>query len=315
MNPATAVDVDIRPATAADLPTCEEIWRNSLNDYLLPLGQLEIPPDNATLRQLHSHVLSTDPGLFCVATRSGGGGTAQVVGFAAAARRGPVWFLSMLFVRPDAQRGGIGRALLERILPTDGAVLAVATDAAQPISNGLYSAHGMVARLPVFNLVGRPARPEALPTLPRGIKAHRIAGSAHPGPDGALGSEIDELDRDVLGFAHPEDHGLFHRQGRICFTYRNQVGRMIGYGYASEVGRIGPIAGRDPAIIAPIVADLLVALPPRGASAIWVTGDTGPTIEMLVRAGLRIEGFPVLLGWSRDFADFARYTPASPGLL
>lgn len=311
----SAVTVAIRPATEADLPTCEEIWREALNDYLLPLGQLEIPADNATLRQLHSHVLSTDPDLFCVATRHNPDQPGGVVGFAAAARRGPVWFLSMLFVRPHAQGEGIGRSLLERILPADGAVLAVATDAAQPISNGLYSAYGMAARLPMLSLVGRPTHPEALPQLPHGIGAGRVTGSTHQERNGALGSEIDALDRDVLGFAHPEDHELFHRQGRICFTYRNRVGRLVGYGYASEAGRIGPVAGRHATLIAPIVTDLMVALPPRGASAIWVGGDVGHTIEALVRAGLRIEGFPVLLGWTRAFADFSRYTPASPGLL
>jgi hypothetical protein len=36
---------------------------------------------------------------------------------------------------------------------------------------------------------------------------------------------------------------------------------------------------------------------------------------MLLRAGLRIEGFPFLACWSRPFADFGRYLPTSPGLL
>jgi hypothetical protein len=35
----------------------------------------------------------------------------------------------------------------------------------------------------------------------------------------------------------------------------------------------------------------------------------------LLRAGLRLEGFPVLLCWTRPFADFSRYLPISPGLL
>ena len=35
----------------------------------------------------------------------------------------------------------------------------------------------------------------------------------------------------------------------------------------------------------------------------------------LLRAGFRIDGFPVLLCWDRPFADFARYLPISPGLL
>jgi hypothetical protein len=35
----------------------------------------------------------------------------------------------------------------------------------------------------------------------------------------------------------------------------------------------------------------------------------------LLAAGLRIEGFPVLLGWTAPFADFSRYVPIGPGIL
>ena len=326
----------VRKATPADLPACEDVWRDGLNDYLVPLGQIEITPDNAQLRQLHAHLLATDPSLFWVATRPGGPeatggdvatGGETVIAFAAAARRGPTWFLSMLFVRPGEQSRGLGRRLLDRILPGDGVVRAVATDPAQPISNGLYASVGMVARVPVFNLVGRPTRPEALELLPKGVVAvgpvvdpGRMGtedGIRDPGPirDPAVAAEIDDLDRETLGFDHAMDHAFLRRGGRMCFTYRDAHGRLAGYGYTSAVGRIGPVAVRPMLPLASVVADLLTTVSPRGASAIWITGQAGPTIEMLVRAGLRIEGFPVLLGWNRAFAAFDRYVPTSPGLL
>jgi hypothetical protein len=34
-----------------------------------------------------------------------------------------------------------------------------------------------------------------------------------------------------------------------------------------------------------------------------------------LRAGFRMESFPLLLCWDRPFADFSRYLPISPGLL
>ncbi len=346
-------NVHFRPARPADLPACEEIWRDGLNDYLLPMGQMEIPPDNASLRLLHNHAMATNPELFWVATERRGGrraagrgdeagvdgaaveedpaprgpagdpgpagnpGPPEVVAFASSVRRESVWYLSMLFVRPGRQLGGLGRTLIERTLPSDAAsvTLAVATDTAQPISNGLYASFGMVPRLPMFNIVGRASRPEALASLPGGIRATRVAASTPGGSDDDRDAELAAMDRETLGFAHPEDHDFLRRQGRIRFDYRDGKGRLLGYGYTSELGRLGPVAVRDEALQAPLVADLLAAVPPRGASAMWVPGAAGPTMEMLVRAGYRIEGLPVLLCWSRPFANFSRYLPIGPGLL
>ena len=310
--------ITLRPATEADLPACEETWRDGLNDSLLPLGQMEIPPDNPALQHLHAHMLNSDPDLYWVATRPDAeSGEDRVIGFASAVRRGPVWFLSMLFVRPGEQHAGLGKALLGRILPppADDATLVVATDAAQPISNGLYASHRMVPRMPMFNLVGRPTRPDALTPLPDDIFPVRFDGSAPAERDHVLEGELAELDRTVLGFEHVEDHAFLRRQGRIGFGYRDGAGNLLGYGYTSELGRMGPIAVRDVDLHAPHIANLRDAVVPRGASAIWVPGHAGPTLEMLLRAGLRIEGFPVLLCWSRPFADFERYLPLSPGLL
>ncbi|HEY6013466.1 MAG TPA: GNAT family N-acetyltransferase, partial [Candidatus Limnocylindrales bacterium] len=103
--------VAIRPAGEADLPDCERIWRDGLNDYLRRLNQLEIPPENPGLRRLHAHTLATDPDRFAVAERA-----ARVIAFGSAVLRADVGFLSMLFVDPSEQARGLGRALLDRIL-------------------------------------------------------------------------------------------------------------------------------------------------------------------------------------------------------
>ncbi|MEO8463126.1 MAG: GNAT family N-acetyltransferase [Chloroflexota bacterium] len=307
----------LRPATEADLLACEDVWRTGLNDYLLPLGQHEIPADNPSLRQLHAHLLVTDPTRFWVVTRRDESGDDRVIAFAAATLRETVWFLSMLFVLPDAQRSGIGRSLLDAVLPAPGeaGVLAVTTDSAQPVSNGLYAAHGMAPHLPMFNLVGRPWRQAALVPLPDGITAEAFDASAPAERDRALEDEVAALDREVVGFAHPMDHGYLRAAGRVGVAYRNGSGSLLGYGYTSEAGRLGPVAVRDADLLAPVVIHLLDAVLPRGASAIWVPGAAGPTLEMLIRSGLRIEGFPALLCWTKPFADFARYVPISPGLI
>ena len=308
--------VQFRPARRDDLRACREVWRESLNDYMGRVNEPLIPIEAESITRLHEHLLSTDPDRFVVATRptvDEGEGGERIVGCTSAVRRGDLWFLSMLFIRPDEQGAGLGRALLARILPTDGAVLATATDTAQPISNALYASLGMVPRMPVFSVIGRPAR-HGFEPLPSGVVAQALGIGAYD-REGAVAAIVDAIDRELLGFIRPRDHGLMGLEGREGFLYRRPDGAVVGYGFASQTGRVGPVAARDEAMLAPILGHLLGAVEPHGASAVWVAGAAGGPLVQLLRAGFRLEGFPVLLCWSRPFADFSRYLPISPGLL
>lgn len=300
--------VTIRQATSEDLPRCGTIWRDSLNDYMGRLNLPPIPDELGGLGRLHAHALATDPDTFVVAGRRG----EPPVGFASAVARGSLWYLSMLFVDPAEQRAGLGRAMLGRILPTadrrDAMSLALASDSSQPISNGLYSSLGIVPRLPVYHLVGRPTRPSELPPLPPGVTAELHLQEA------PLPGDLHALDRELLGFDHPQDHRFAAESGRRLFLFRARDGELVGYGYASSVGHVGPVAARDPALLAAMLGHLLLAIEPRGASALWLPGAAGPAFTALVRAGMRLDGFPILLCWDRPFADLDRYVLLSPGL-
>ena len=325
---ASADGVRLRPATDADLPTCGEIWRDALNDYMGRLNLPEIPPELGSIERLHRHLHAADPEGFWVAVRDepGGGGGGRrgdaperPLAFASAVRRDSLWFLSMLFVRPGEQGNGLGTRLLEHLLPGDDAILATATDTAQPVSNALYARYGMVPRMPLLALVGRPQRYDAFGQLPSGVTPVPFASIAAGPPDGGghreLAAAVDGLDRELAGFSHPQDHRFLRTEGRTGFLYRGPDGTPLGYGYASEVGRVGPVTVRDEALVAPVLGHLLSAVQPRDASAVWVPGHADRAVVPLLEAGFRLDGFPVLLGWSRPFADFRRYLPISPGLL
>lgn len=310
---------DLRPADAEDLPTCAAIWRDALNDYLGRLAQPDIADDLAPILRLYTHLRSTDPTTFVVAARADD--PSVIDAFVVAVRRDELWFLSMLFVLPAAQARGLGRRLLEAASPdpaTWSGSRATATDTAQPISNGLYASLGMVPRVPLLRLVGLPTELGAFPPLPDGIEAvafdEVIDDGGGLGP-AALAAELAELDREAAGFTRAADHAFHALEGRIGFLYRDRDGRAIGYGYSSEAGRVGPIAVRDAALLGAVTGHLVRAVRPRGAFGLWVPGSAGEAIVPLLRSGLRFEGFPVLLCWDRPFADFARYVPASPGLL
>ncbi|HEU6439378.1 MAG TPA: GNAT family N-acetyltransferase [Terriglobales bacterium] len=352
MNPARwagSVAVYYRPPRRAELADCALVWYSAVDDYMGRLGRPLPSPYLDPLMALFDHLLTTDPERFLVAVRRPTPGSShareQVVGFGIAAQRENVWFLSQLYVLPSEQRHGIGHALLSQILPSlpglppsdsgSGAgettaavtapdlapqeipgsapglplgVLATCTDSAQPASSGLYARYGMVPRMPVFNLVGTPKTPSVLAPLPSGIEAIAFSRTDPSSP-------IDAIDREVLGFAHPLDHRHLRASGRTGFLYTTSGGEPLGYGYSSEAGRFGPVALLDEHLIAPVIGHLIAAIKPRGATSAWVPGANDRAIVALLRAGLRIEGFPALLGWTRPFGAFDRYLPASLALL
>jgi GNAT superfamily N-acetyltransferase len=318
----------LRPATIDDLPSCARVWRESLNDYTGRLNLPETPEDPRPILRLYGHLHSTDPAGFVVAERRDAGGSTQIEGFVVALVREGLWFLSMLFVLPRVQGRGLGRALLGAVLAPDGAGdgadaepgrwHATATDTAQPISNGLYAALGMVPRLPLLRLVGLPERPDALPELPRGIDVaafEEIDAAGDGLGSSALAAELAALDRDTLGVAHAVDHAYIAGEGRRGFLYHDPTGTAVGYGYTAESGRVGPIAVSDSRLLGGVVRHLVTAVRPRGAFGLWVAGSAGEAMVPLLRAGFRFDGLPLLVCWDRPFADFTRYIPNSPGLL
>lgn len=341
----------IRPLRSGDAAACAAVWERSIADYERRLARPAISPDHAPVVRLIDHLRETDPERCWVAARpwaaaldaagragadlppriadpgSGLPGDEAVVGFAAASIRGGTWFLGLLFVLPGEQGRGLGTTLLDATFPggrlprpgaapaergTGPTVLATVTDSVQPISNGLYARLGVVPRLPAFRLVGRPRRPGALGALPRGIRAATDPGLARDAAK--LAAAVGELDAELLGSARPEDHAFLRRDGRRLRLYRDGRGRLVGYGYVTAAGRLGPVAVADEALLVPVVGDLLDAIVPAGPSAVPVTGENPGLFAALLGAGFRIDGFPGLICWNRPFGSLERYLLGSYAL-
>ena len=308
-----------RPVTPEELEACASIWRMAINDYIVRLGQNEMPPELRPVVRLFVHLRSTDPDRFIVATVPDRDGE-RLIAFASALIRERLWYLSMLFVLPEFQGLGLGRDLLAKVRPRDETMIrAVATDSAQPVSNALYASDGLVPRMPLFSLTGLPQRPEAFGALPSGIVPLAFDEIAEGRPDGQghrlLVEAIDTLDREVLGVAHPIDHRFLRMESRRGWLYRGPDGAPVGYGYVGEAGRVGPVAVRHADLLGPVLGHLTSAVIPRGAFAIWIGGAADRALVPALQAGFRLDPFPVLLCWDRPFADFSRYLPISPGLL
>jgi GNAT superfamily N-acetyltransferase len=325
--PGASPPIRLRPACSRDLPACVGVWHAGLTEYGVRVGRPAMPPTFGPLLVLLGHLLATDPDGFWVAVEDAPGALAAgdpsnaegpLVAFVSALRREHVWFLAMLFVQPGHQGRALGRRLLSHALAgTDDATHATCTDSAQPISNALYSRFGMVPRLPVLELVGRPER--SVPGLPGGIRAVPF-DLLRAGPtDGAgprrLAAALEHLDRTTLGYAHPQDHAYLAAQGRLGYLYEAGDGTVVGYGYTSEVGRLGPIAVGDAPLMGPVVGHLLGSVRPAGVFSAWVPGSASAAVAALLGAGLRLEDFPALVCWDRPFADFERYVPITLAVL
>lgn len=304
-----------RPARSPDLDACVQVRRTSIELYRAALGLPYDPGDLRALRDLLGHMLRTDPARFWVATEDRGGGSPSVAGFGAATRRGPVWFLGALFIDPGAQGKGIGRALLARVLPGQPAgmpapgqpILATCTDSLQPISNALYARLGIVPRVPVLRLTGNFGG--------RAPAFHSIAIAEVGTAEGKRQQvQIDELDRRVLGFAHPDDHDFARHQSRGGALLWGPDERFVGYGYVQGDGALGPVGVVDPLDLFPVLAQL-ASLHPSDSTSLWVAGEANDTIQRLLLAGMRLDGYPALACWSARFADFARYVPGTLTLL
>jgi len=329
-SPGGTPAIRLRPAGPGDLPACVGVWHAGLTEYGVRVGRPPMPPTFGPLLGLLGHLLATDPDGFWVAVADGPGGTGRmasldpagtegpIVAFVSALRREHVWFLAMLFVQPGHQERGLGRRLLAHVLAgSDDATHATCTDSVQPISNALYSRFGMMPRLPVLELVGRPERP--VPGLPDGVRAVPF-DLLRAGPtDGAgprrLVEALERLDRSTLGYAHPQDHAYLAAQGRLGYLYEGGGGSVVGYGYASQVGRLGPIAVEDAILMGPVVGHLLGSVRPAGAFSAWVPGSASGAVATLLEAGLQLEDFPALVCWDRPFADFERYVPITLAVL
>jgi GNAT superfamily N-acetyltransferase len=293
--------VQLRPITASDLPSCVDVFFAAEDALHARLNLPLLPRNLPSLRLLFSHITSIDPGLAWLAEDDG-----QVVAFGIAAQRGALRFLSFLFVLPEAQGKGLGRRLLERCLPADG-YRGTCIEAIQPVSAGLYAAYGMVPRVPIYTLVGRPR--SELPGLPAGLEL--VAATSEDDRDGFIGS-VGELDEQVLGFTRPVDHRAWLGwQRQPFFLQRAGSEGVIGYGYAQPSGRLGPVVVLDAEHLLPTVGQLIRSVAVVEDWQVLVPGAADQTFVALLRAGLHFDGAPGIFCATRPGLDHSRYLPAS----
>jgi GNAT superfamily N-acetyltransferase len=275
---------------------CADVFYDALDQLSVERHQAPWPMNAEPMVRLYARLLASHPTGGAMAEHEG-----RAIGFAIAVERQRSWFLGFLFVRPAHQGRGIGRRLLEQVLPTggvdawlaDGGVLATCAEAVQPVATGLYASYGMRPRDPISMLVGSP-RPGALRRLPRSIEALPFALVEDDLGATALAELLEPLDVAAVGYRRDVDHAADRGEGRQGVLYRDRRGGQVrGYGYAQPSGRLGPATATDPELLEPIVRDLIERVPVSGAWQLVVPGASA-AMTGLLHAGLRLDEPPIL---------------------
>ena len=118
-----------------------------------------------------------------------------------------------------------------------GVVSTVISEAAQPISNALYTRHGMYQWMPLIHV--------ELPSIPRDLAqtTQAVTGRVAPSGDAAVLAALDRIDSSVLGFTRPVDHRFWLDLPDLTLLLLGPApDQPTAYAYVSSFGGIGPCA-------------------------------------------------------------------------
>lgn len=289
-------DFAIRPATVADLPACHSVWLSTEGDVPASADPTSVVPP-------HEHELRT--GELIVAESNG-----TVVGFGATLTRSGVAYLADLFVRPEHQASGVGRALLHELLDDlEGPRFTLAST--DPRAQRLYTTFEMLAIEDFSYLCARQSEVAFDDLDSAGIELLEVGVS----------DDVLRIDREVTRRDRRSDlvHAERHLGARTFVGRRG--GQTIGYAsfahpiwwnpWHSDAVRIGPIAVLDPADSAALLS--ITVLATRDLNTDWLcpfAPTSNPGHDQLVAAGFRIADTDRLMASDPALLDLQRYLPA-----
>jgi GNAT superfamily N-acetyltransferase len=210
--------VSYRPGTPADSQAANSIMERSFVDMAKRLnGQTPItvgdPKNWEGIRSLFEHLGRTAEH-FWIAELDG-----QPIGYARSILRDGVRELTEFFVLPNQQSSGVGRELLARAFPADGARHRAIIATTNPQSLSRYLRAGVTPRFPLFTFSRKPATVN----IDSDLAFEPIASLD------SVRSELNQMDQSILGYERAEDHAWLLQEHR-AFVYR-RAGRVVGYGY------------------------------------------------------------------------------------
>jgi GNAT superfamily N-acetyltransferase len=307
-------DVTYRLAREDDLSALRLIQTRALQ-HLVVTGEGRDPSvmpitDEPSLSM--RHLLHTDPKLAWVATRDGG-----PIGFSVGFVRGELWFLSDLFVLPEAHGRGVGGELLQRCLAGGverGARIRAVESSSDKGAQALYIRAGMVPRFPLFNIIGASRNLCDLPPV-RSQLARSISSQASI-------RQLGDLDEIVWGRRRDGEHRFWLGEFAMTRLAIADVsgGGLLAYAYyeahRNGARRIGPLAAcsaRLQLVLLRAIGDA-IGDGTEESVELQVPGINATALNALLGAGFRIDHVGLFMS-SRRFGRFDRYLPSDGTLL
>ena len=203
-----------RAARASDLASIYMVY--CLNEVSAAEAEGILASPLQTIPATLHHVFET--GTMYVAEQDG-----TILAFAGAITRGSVTFLTDLFVHPQTQSVGLGKALLQYVLLREHPVHCTMSST-DPRAQALYIRYGMQPVFPHFNLQWQGhAHEEPFPTDIEVVEGR--------GGNPALV----QWDAQVSGRARPVDHAFWIQQQRSIPLWFRRRGVIVGYAYVRLV--------------------------------------------------------------------------------
>ena len=264
-------DVLIRPMTADDVTTAEEISDLAFHELdrrtfppSWPAPDRPTPEHSARWVAKTARLLEHDPGGCWVAEDATG-----VVGFATSLRREEVWCLATYAVRPGRQGKGIGRPLLEAALSHG-----------RDCPRGLLSASMDPLAARRYRLAGFGLHPQMhlRGTVDRSVLPAVTGLREGDASDFEL---LDRIDRVHRGGGHGPDHASLLESGRLVVDV---AGR--GYAYLAG-GRVELVAALEEDTAARLLWHCLATAEGEAVLA-HVTGANQWAVEIGIRARLEL---------------------------
>jgi len=292
-----------RSGTLNDNYATYQVFQQSITDFGQRTGVMAITGGNdpdvlAGLwehrRPLWEHLTNTAE-QYWLAENDG-----QAIGYARTILRDGVRELTEFFVLPSQQSGGVGRELLARAFPSNGARHRVIIATLDVRAQARYLKAGVYPR---FTIQYLSRQPEAV-SVPTDLAVEPLSA-----PSEHL-DVLATLDQAVLGHRRDVDHPWLGIE-RQRFIYRRN-GQPVGYGYVGN--KSGPFALLSDADFPAVLAHAETEAAAQGHTefGVEVPMINRAAVGYLLERGYQLDPFIALFMCDAPFGKFENYICTSP---